>query len=365
MKKGGILIAVVLLLFVMAGCSNPTDPVELSVSDLNDILDTLDLTAASLTYHNDTEEMYPAGAAIRAESYIEKLKSFTWKEYTPASELNENDAYFYRLTDSNVTITAFSERYDGARPLHLITADGEGWFILPFIQDEENESTVQVSSMILDVFSSWYNESKTALLCGGTGTPLTAEELEYFQQYTESTRTGYVAEHGGYYYTASTEISCFFTSFYDDVRELNFEEFMRYFPGDRDNPVQATDLEFEALKHVKGWPFTEVESLDKMPVPIHKYPRSRVDEVLTKYAGITAAELDTTGVVYLAAYDAFYNETSDFGPGCFIPCYGEKREDTVALWGAPSGENATADMLVLQKNGGNWLILSHQRVAIS
>ena len=174
MKKGGILIAVVLLLFVMAGCSNPTDPVELSVSDLNDILDTLDLTAASLTYHNDTEEMYPASAAIHAESYIEKLKNFTWKEYTPASELNENDAYFYRLTDSNVTITAFSERHDGARPLHLITADGEGWFILPFIQDEENESTVQVSSMILDVFSSWYNESKAALLCGGTGTPLTA-----------------------------------------------------------------------------------------------------------------------------------------------------------------------------------------------
>lgn len=385
MKKITFAFSIVLLL-LMTGCGNAdeqappksasvsdivderstlepiSEPAILSVSDLNDIFNTLDLSNASLTYHNDTEETYSASAAIRAESYIEKLKSFTWKEYAPASELNENDAYFYRLSAPSVTITAFSERHDSGRPLHLVTDDGEGWFILPFIQNEENGSTVQVSSMILDIFSSWYAESETALLCSGTGVSLTAEEMDYFQEYTKATWTEYDAEWGGYH-SDSTEISCFFTSHYDDVWELNFEEFMRYFPGDADDPAHTTDLELEALKSVEGWPFTEVESHDKMPVPIHKYPRSRVDAVLMKYAGITTAELDTTGVTYLEEYDAFYTYTSDFGPGVFTPCYGEKSGDFVTLWTAPAGYDGTSRMLTLQRSEENWHILSHQTVA--
>ena len=138
---------------------------------------------------------------------------------------------------------------------------------------------------------------------------------------------------------------------------------MRYFPGDADNPAQTSDLEFEALKDVKDWPFTQVESYDKMPVPIHKYPRSRIDAVLTKYAGITTAELDTSGVDYLEEYDAFYTYTSDFGPGTFLPRYGEKHDDTIILWEEPAGYDGSAGMLTLQKSGENWHILSHQTTA--
>ena len=61
MKKSRIVIAVVLLLFIAAGCSTveqaspePTPaPAELSVSDLKDTLDILNLTSASLAYHSD------------------------------------------------------------------------------------------------------------------------------------------------------------------------------------------------------------------------------------------------------------------------------------------------------------------------
>lgn len=59
------------------------EPVTLNVSNLNDIFAALDLSEATLTYHGKTEATYPANAAIRAERYIEKLKSFTWREYTP------------------------------------------------------------------------------------------------------------------------------------------------------------------------------------------------------------------------------------------------------------------------------------------
>ena len=373
MKQGRILLSAALLLFIVAGCSGtersaPPEPVpdsaELSVSDLKDILDALDLSAASLAFHSKTEEPYPAGAAICAENYMDELRNFSWQRYLPSSELSaldENDAEFYRLTAPNATITSFLGRYDSSHPIHVVTDHGDAWFVLPQM---ETEPATQTGEIIYKLFSSWYNEAKTASLCSGTGTPLTAKELENFRQYTESIWTEYNTNWGSYH-SGSTEISCFFTSFYDDVRKLNFEEFMRYFPGDRENPAQTTDAELEALKQMEDWPFWDVESLEEMPVPVHKYPRTRIDAVLMKYAGITTAELDTTGVAYLAEYDAFYNYSSDFGPGMFIPYYGEKTGDTVTLWNVSvevDGSTNRLTKLTLHKNGENWQILSHQSI---
>ena len=122
---------------------------------------------------------------------------------------------------------------------------------------------------------------------------------------------------------------CFLTSYYDDVTELNFEEFMRYFPGDGS---QVTDAEFEALREVDGWPFGRVESMEKMPVPVHKFPRRLVDLVLGEYAGISTEDLDTGSVAWLPEYDAYYNYTSDFGPGMFACARGERDGDTIRLY---------------------------------
>ena len=337
-------------------------PAVLRVTDLVDILDTLDLSEATLAYHSDikTEDSYPADAAIRAEDYIEKLKAFAWVIYEPSAEQEPEADRFYQLSTSGAAITAFPGGHDSSRLLHLITNDGEGWFILPDVKTEQEQLSTQPSWMMTELFFQWYTEARSASLYSGSGTPLSTEELEFFETYTEGSYMEYDPEFGGYH-GGSTQISCFFTSQYDDVRELNFEEFLRYFPN-WDSSIFATDAEFEALKSVEAWPFDWVETRDDMPVPIHKYPRSTVDAVLTKYAGITTADLlDTSGVAYLEEYDAFYNYTSDFGPGMFTPRYGEKNGSIVTLWGIPAYDGSTG-MLKLEKVDEAWHILSHRSV---
>ena len=232
-KMFWFLISIATLLSIIAGCSNaeenppeiapdsvvnneqttaneneqaaaePTSPTKLGVSDLIDILNALDLTDASLTFHSKTEETYATNAAICVQSYIGTLKSLTWESYTPISEPNENTAIFYRLTTPDVTITAYQGLHETKRPVHLFTADGEGWFIPPYIEGK------QTAWGLWDIFQPWHKDAKTASLYGGSGVALTVEEMEYFQEYTEGIRTEYNAETGGYY-GYSTEISCFF-----------------------------------------------------------------------------------------------------------------------------------------------------------
>ena len=91
-------------------------------------------------------------------------------------------------------------------------------------------------------------------------------------------------------------------------------------------------------------------------------PTKTITEILTKYAGITVEEMHTDWLkdaLYIPETDCFYTFSSDFGPGTFLSCYGEKDGDIVTLWESPSAESGDADMLVLQKNGENWQILSH------
>ena len=45
---------------------------------------------------------------------------------------------------------------------------------------------------------------------------------------------------------------------YKNVRNLNFEEFIRYFP----DSGQATEAEFEALKKLDDWPFKRVARME-------------------------------------------------------------------------------------------------------
>jgi hypothetical protein len=179
--------------------------------------------------------------------------------------------------------------------------------------------------------------------------PLSAEELSWFNE------TFYPIVYDKQRNPISVNpVSGFFSSYYDDVRNMDFEEFMRYFPGDGSF---ASDAEFEALKTVEAWPFDWVETRDDMPVPIHKYQARIVDMVLKENAGITTADLDTSDVAYLEDYDAFYNYTSDFGPGMFTCTRGEVDGDIVRLY--EELETGT-DMLTLQKVGNNYQIVAHQ-----
>ena len=374
--KGWIPFALSLLLVLAVGCRNeneqPLDesalrsdepvsqPAALDVSDLHDILASVDLSAADLTHFCEgTEKTFPANHAIRAKSYLEKLGEFTWESYRHPTEWDDLDEYRYQLTASGMTLTAYQSGYADARPLHVETGEGEGWFILPVVTGPEE----QYSWMLYDTFGQWYGEAQSAALYGGSESPLTAEELDWFERYTESTWTRYDETNGGFI-SGATPVSCFFTSQYQDPRDMAAEEFLYYCP---DQGVLATgdEEEFRMVQEKLDWRIGEdnhLATVDEMPVPCHRLPRSYINEILTKYAGITVEEMHTDWMkeaFYIPETDCFYTFSSDFGPGIFIPRYGEKNGDIVTLWEAPSAENGTSDKLVLQKSGENWQIRSH------
>ena len=151
--------------------------------------------------------------------------------------------------------------------------------------------------------------------------------------------------------------SYFFSSYYKNVRNLNFEEFIRYFP----DSGQATEAEFEALKKLDDWPFKRVARMEDMPVPIHRHTVSSINEVLTRWGGITTSNLDTSGVCYLEEYDAYYTYTSDFNMFYFIAESGEQVGNYVYL--RKSVENGNIAVLTLRLVPGTdeWQIVSHWR----
>ena len=115
-------------------------------------------------------------------------------------------------------------------------------------------------------------------------------------------------------------VCSFFTSYYERPEDLDLVEFLRYMGI---GGTVEDEAEFQALKGAGGWPFQGVDSLDRMPVPIHRYRRTELDAYLEEHADITTADLtnvpESSGeLVYLPETDAFYNFTSDAGPGMFI-----------------------------------------------
>ena len=149
-------------------------------------------------------------------------------------------------------------------------------------------------------------------------------------------------------------LCCFLTSLYDDVTELNFEEFLRYFPGDGS---QTSEAEFQALKNVEIWPFDWVGTLADNPVPVHRYPRRLVDLVLEEYAGITTADLDTSAVAYLPEYDAYYNYTSDSGLPALAVTWGCREGDLIRLY-QETGDRTLELTLREVDDRGSWHFVS-------
>ena len=149
--------------------------------------------------------------------------------------------------------------------------------------------------------------------------PLTEAQIEEFKELFASTADVTDETTGEYRYTTSTPVSCFFTSHYDDPRDIDLAE---------------------RFKVPDDW-----------AVPVRRIPKSDVSALLTQWADITVDDLcNQDGVTYLAQYDAFYEYASDFGPGSFIPMGGEQYGDSIRLWSAPRGEDGegTHDELTLE-----------------
>ena len=155
-------------------------------------------------------------------------------------------------------------------------------------------------------------------------------------------------------------VNGFFTSTYDDVRDLNLNNFLAYFGecGEED----ISEEEFAQLN--AKWEF-RVDSVEDFPLPIHRYPASAVEGVLKRFAGIGLADLTDmqtpfSGYTYLEDTDAFYTTTSDHSPGYFRCTSGEIEPDgdTALLYGSTAGSLSGKAVLKLVKDGENWYIHS-------
>ena len=155
-------------------------------------------------------------------------------------------------------------------------------------------------------------------------------------------------------------VNGFFTSTYDDVRDLDLNNFLAYFGecGEED----ISEEEFAQLN--AKWEF-RVDSVEDFPLPIHRYPASAVEGVLKRFAGIALADLTDmqtpfSGYTYLEDTDAFYTTTSDYSPGYFRCTSGEIEPDgdTALLYGSTAGSLSGKAVLKLVKDGENWYIHS-------
>lgn len=151
-------------------------------------------------------------------------------------------------------------------------------------------------------------------------------------------------------------LTCFFTSSYQEIDALDLEAFLRYFPY---GEVPEDLPEYDGLRALAHWPFSNVEALEDMMVPIHRYPSSALEEVLGIYGGIRLKDLQglkAEGVFYLQETDAFYNYTSDFAPGVFTCKQGHIEGGVITLYGTAADKQAYE--LVIVRDEGEYHIRS-------
>ena len=67
-------------------------------------------------------------------------------------------------------------------------------------------------------------------------------------------------------------------------------------------------------------------------------------------------------MLYLEEYDAYYNFTSDFGPGIFVCVGGEKAGDIIRLWSAPKDNDGSRDVLTIREADGGYFIQAYQEL---
>ena len=226
--------------------------------------------------------------------------------------------------------------YQDARKLCVEADGGTLWLAARLIPDR------QYAWLPYATLTDWLLDAVTAERCRAEGTPLTREELKAWREALATIQGDKL-----------NVASCFFTSTYADPRDLDLAAFLAYCPlGETISDDWGTiidDAERAAVTASGNYPGDFV--------PTHRYRASDVNDALMQYAGVTLDELTTDWrrdgrLLYLPEYDAFYNFTSDFGPGVFEARYGERDSDAVTLWSDDAA-------LRLRLTDGGWHILSH------
>lgn len=157
---------------------------------------------------------------------------------------------------------------------------------------------------------------------------------------------------------------CFLSSYYGSITDMDLTAFLRYFP---DESAVTDEAEFAALRAHPDFPFKSAESPEQMPVPVHKFTSAQVDAALREHGGITLDELQdvrksSPELIYLKEYDAYYNFTSDMGPGALNAVRGEREGDIVRLY-SEAGNGERTVLVLFEPGDGRLQIVSHLKDA--
>lgn len=319
-------------------------------ADLIAAFDALDLKSTTINHRTNvlSGSTYQADGAICAQVHLDTLRAFKWMPCRALAEEEERE--YPRVTlscdDTELTFVQSGE-------VRLRSGEGrEQWF-----KAMDIDSTQYAWMAVNEIFE-WFDEARATAQFGGDGIALTSWELVRWRERTASIEN-YLDENG-YNCARSTAISCFFTSYYDDVRDLDLGGFLMYCPL---GELVEDDAEFELVKKRNwaeddGWrDFT----ISQMPIPVWRYTVKDISEALMQYAGITFDDLRGNWketLHYVPETNAFYNYHSDFGPGAFRPLYGERNGDLLTLYGS-GVDGVGAAELTLRVSGEDYKIVSH------
>ena len=328
---------------------------KLELSDLPAIFDAIDLNEALLTYYTGFPTSYLAAAANGSEQYFETLKQIPWQVCNMGGfDVDDFNGSYVQLVVPHTTARLYEVGLSGENLLYVETDDAEGWF------QPSPGTNAYIEAL------RWYIEAQGASLWGGNVRILSETELESFRAFTASSYDTYDAQ-GNLTTVFPTEISCFFTSYYSNVWDIDAYSFLWYFPS-RSEDYTVDEAEWQLVQQVQDWRRGEDDHLmtmEELSVPIHRIPRTRVNEALMKYAGATVEHMNTNWfeeMTYVPETDCFYVYTSDAGCGRFTPWFGVAHGDFVALWAIAqeSGNQQIPCRLNLVKDGDGWRILDYE-----
>lgn len=176
---------------------------------------------------------------------------------------------------------------------------------------------------------------------------LTDQTPEWLREANEAFNAT-VREYGGG--TRAGELSCFFSCTWERPEKIDLAEFLRYCPLGEQLFDEHTEEAQAVIAAMGENPF--------LVTPVWRYPREAVSALLQTYTGITVEELlSWEGVLYLEEYDAFYNCTSDWGPGRFQCTGGDCSGNPIVLWG--EGNGGAARTLTVRKEGEAYFLVSY------
>ena len=224
--------------------------------------------------------------------------------------------------------------------------------------DSEECGYVSVYGWITGTYTDYFSSAKMKnVISTQKGTPLTADEIERV-----SDAFVWANFEGGFAYV--NPLSNLLLSNYSKPEEMSAVPFLYYFPS---GLLITDEAEFDDLKELwasYGHTVREGTKIADYPVPLHKIPKTMVNEMLEKYMGITVEELKHSdlyvlaenSIYYMEKYGCFYSTASDSGGSSFVCTSGEKFPDgTVILY----GENS---ILTLKLHpDGSYKIYSYQR----